>query len=73
MELPEMQPVASSNVQSIGYDENTETLYIRFLNGSLYIYKNVPIMVYEQLLGAPSVGSYMHRNIKGVFPYERIE
>jgi len=67
-----MTPVSSSNVESIGYEVNTETLYVRFLNGSLYEYKNVPIMVYEQLLSAPSVGSYMHRNIKDKFPYERI-
>ncbi|MDX9697596.1 MAG: KTSC domain-containing protein [Enterococcus sp.] len=73
MSLPEMHPVSSSNVDSIGYDESTETLYVRFLNNTLYLYKGVSIMVFEQLLNAPSIGSYMHRNIKGVYPYERIE
>ncbi|NQU80463.1 MAG: KTSC domain-containing protein [Bacteroidetes bacterium] len=73
MELPEMQPVSSSNIDSVGYDESSEILYIRFLNGSLYIYKNVSLLVYEQLLSAPSLGSYMHRNIKGAYAYERIE
>ncbi len=68
-----MHPVSSSNVDSIGYDESTETLYVRFLNNTLYLYKGVSIMVFEQLLNAPSIGSYMHRNIKGVYPYERIE
>lgn len=72
MDLPEMTIVSSSNVESVGYEANTEILYVRFLNGSLYEYKNVPIMVYEQLLNAPSIGSYMHRNIKGIYPYERI-
>lgn len=68
-----MQPVSSSNVQSIGYDENTQILYVRFLNGTMYSYSNVPYVIYEQLLNAPSVGSYMHRNIKDRYPYERIE
>ena len=67
-----MIAVSSSNVESIGFDSSTETLFVRFLNGSLYEYKNVPIMVYEQLIAAPSIGSYMHRNIKGVYPVERI-
>ncbi len=69
----EMIPVASSNVDSIGYDENLQTLYIRFLNGSTYIYKGVPIMEFEGLKNASSVGSYLHRNIKNLYPYERIE
>ena len=73
MSLPEMHPVSSSNVDSIGYDESTETLYVRFFFFLLYLYKGVSIMVFEQLLNAPSIGSYMHRNIKGVYPYERIE
>lgn len=73
MSYPEMTDVSSSNVESVGYDEATQTVYVRFLNGSLYIYKGVPIMEYESLKNAPSVGSYLHRNYKNVYPYERIE
>jgi hypothetical protein len=72
MELPEFIPVSSSNVESIGYSESTESLFVKFLNGSIYEYKNVPKMEYEQLMAAPSIGSYMHRNIKGSYTYERI-
>lgn len=68
-----MIEVSSSNVGSIGYDENLQLLYIRFLNGSLYIYKGVPIMEFHGLLNASSVGSYLHRNIKNLYPYERLE
>lgn len=73
MELPDMQPVSSSNVESLGYDESTQTVFVRFLNGSLYIYKGVPTFEFEGLISAPSVGSYLHRNYKNVYPYERIE
>lgn len=73
MNNAEMVPVSSSNVESVGYDEENQILYVRFLSGSLYIYKNVNKPEYEALLSAPSIGSYLHRNIKNVYPYERIE
>lgn len=69
----EMIQVSSSNVESIGYDEQQQVLYVRFLNGSLYIYKGVNTYEFEGLRDAPSIGSYLHRNIKNVYPYERIE
>lgn len=67
-----MIPVVSSNVESIGYDGSTQTLRVRFLNGSTYDYKNVSVMEFEQLKNAQSVGSYLNRNIKGNYAYERV-
>ena len=69
----EMISVSSSNVGSIGYDETNQILYVGFLNNTLYIYKGVPVGEFEGLLNAPSVGSYLHRNIKNLYPYERLE
>lgn len=69
----EMINVSSSNVQSIGYDESSTTLYILFSNNTMYTYKGVPIVEFEALKNAPSIGSYLHRNIKSMYPYERIE
>ncbi len=65
--------VSSSNIQSIGYDEQNQELYVRFLNNSLYVYKGVPEFEYQNLMQAPSHGSYLNRNIKNVYPYERVE
>ena len=67
-----MIPVSSSNIESIGYDEENQQVYVRFLNGSLYVYKGVPLHEFENLRDAPSLGSYLHRNYKNVYPYERI-
>lgn len=64
--------VESSNVEKIGYEESTQTLRVGFLNGSVYDYKNVPIMEFEQLKNAQSVGSYLNRNIKGNYPYDKV-
>ena len=71
--MPEMTPVSSSNVSEIGYNVGNQEVYVRFLNGSLYVYKGVPQSEFDGLLNAPSVGSYLHRNYKNVYPYERVE
>jgi hypothetical protein len=71
--IPEMTPVSSSNIAEIGYDASIQEVYVRFLNGSLYVYKGVPQFEFDGLLNAPSIGSYLHRNYKNVFPYERVE
>ncbi len=71
--IPEMTPVSSSNVSEIGYNEENQEVYVRFLNGSIYVYKGVPQFEFDGLLNAPSVGSYLHRNYKNVYPYERVE
>lgn len=42
MNIPEMEFVDSSDVESVGYDETSEIVFVRFLSGSLYIYKGVP-------------------------------
>ncbi len=68
----EMIRVSSSNVEEVGYDEQNQIVYVKFLNGSLYIYKGVPQYDFEGLRDAPSVGSYLHRNFKNIYPYERI-
>jgi hypothetical protein len=70
--MPDMITVSSSNVTSVGYEDSTQTLYVQFHSGTMYIYKGVPRYEYEGLLNASSVGSYLHRNIKNIFPYERI-
>ncbi|MES0881795.1 KTSC domain-containing protein [Roseibium sp. SCP14] len=66
------QPVSSSNIASIGYDEATQTLEIEFLDNSVYQYFNVPANIYEAIMAAPSHGVFLNANIKGQFAYERI-
>ncbi len=73
MNIPEMIPVSSSNIDSIGYDEQNQEVYVRFLNNSLYVYKGVPAHECQNLMEAPSQGSYLNRNFKNVYPYERLE
>jgi hypothetical protein len=60
----EYQSVTSSNVAAVAYDDTTSTLGVRFLNGSEYHYYGVPRDVYEGLLNATSVGTYLNQLIK---------
>ena len=69
----EMIEVQSSNIASIGYDEADQEAYVKFLNGSVYVYRDVPQHEFDGLKDAPSVGSYLNRNFKNVYAYERIE
>jgi hypothetical protein len=69
----EMYPVSSSNVLEVGYDASNETVLVRYTNSSLYAYKGVNEFEFENLKTAPSIGSYLARNFKNVYPYERIE
>lgn len=69
----EMENVSSSNIDSVGYDEENQIVYVRFMNQALYIYKGVSLFEFQGLKNAPSVGSYLHRNFKNVYPYQRIE
>ncbi|KAB2308700.1 KTSC domain-containing protein [Betaproteobacteria bacterium SCN2] len=72
MPMPEMYPVSSSNVAAVGFDATSQIVYVQFLNGSTYAYKGVPEHEFENLRTASSVGSYLNRNFKNVYPYERV-
>lgn len=65
-------PVTSSNIRSIGYSPDTETLEIEFLSGGIYQYSNVPSNIYDDLMSASSHGGYFAANIKERYPTERI-
>lgn len=64
--------VASSNIASIGYDEETETLEVEFLNGTVYQYYNVIQNMYEQLMQEGSKGRFLNTYIKNAYPYSRV-
>ena len=70
--MPEdMVPVASSCVESVGYDENDHELHVRFTSGSEYVYKDVPRIMFDSLLTAPSKGRFIN-GIKGIYPCEKV-
>lgn len=78
----EMQPVESSQIHSIGFDENTGTLAVRFKDRatgeptSLYHYDNATPANFAALRDAESIGSHFYKHIKphtDRFPYRCVE
>lgn len=57
-------PVSSSNLASVGYDPNAQTLEVEFLHDGIYQYSGVPSSVYSGLMSASSHGSYLDRYVK---------
>ncbi len=64
--------VQSSDLQSIGYDQNTNVLEIEFKSGGIYQYFKVPESIYVGLVNASSKGTYFHNRIKEHYKYKRI-
>jgi hypothetical protein len=59
---------SSRVIERACYDEQSQTLSLRFRETGRYIYSEVPRAVYEMLCQAPSAGGYFNEFIKGRFP-----
>lgn len=66
------QHVSSSNISSIGYDPESQTLEIEFHGGGIYEYFNVPESVFDTLMSSSSLGSFFHRSIRNKYRFRKI-
>lgn len=64
--------LVSACLKSFAYDYGSGILELEFRTGGVYQYFGVPPEVHEALADAPSPGRFFHRNIRGVYPFERI-
>ena len=64
--------VESSNLASIGYDEESKTLEIQFHSGGIYQYDDVEKEIYDELMSADSKGRYFMSMIRGAYSYGRV-
>ena len=63
----------SQVIQALAYDQSTRQLCVFFAQGdSVYVYEGVPPLVHDQLLSAPSKGSYFRERIRGIFRSVRL-
>lgn len=62
-----LKPVQSSSLAAVGHDPATNTLAVRFTNGSVYHYADVPAAEAEALLASPSVGAYFAKKIRPAY------
>ena len=70
--------VTSTNVDTIAYDSNSLKLYVRFKNGSKYVYSGVSPQIAIMFKTAPSKGKFvwsvLRGNLKkgGTYCYQKI-
>jgi len=62
----------STSLAGAAYDSQSLTLSLLFHNGAIYSYSGVQPGVYQELLVAPSKGTYFHHSIRSRFTFNRI-
>lgn len=65
--------VQSSSVAAVAYDPATSTLEIEFTSGAAYHYTDVEAEAFLELLAASSIGRHFVQEIKGRYPYTKME
>lgn len=70
----ERQYVFSSNLRSVGYDQDLSILEIELTSGEIYQYLNVPVHILTGLMTASSKDAYFDSRIKnGPFRFKKIK
>lgn len=64
--------VNSSNIRSIGYDNQSSILEVEFTSGDIYRYFGMPEYLYQQFLNASSHGQFLNDNIRHNYRYQKI-
>lgn len=77
----ERTEVESSNLHSVGYDADTQTLAVQFWDGNdpntripghMYHYFEVPAHIHQAMMKAESVGKYFYANVRNGFTTEKV-
>ena len=64
-----MQPIGSSNIDSVGYDEFDQKLTIRFKSGRTYTYQGVSKETFDAFMDAEAKSSFFAQIIKLNYNY----
>ena len=67
-----MKPVKSSNIDSVGFCQDSNTMAVRFKSGGTYHYQDVNEEVYTGMVNAKSVGKHYHNKIRGSYKGEKV-
>ena len=64
--------VLSRDIEWIGYEHKRSMLQVEFIAGPIYQYENVPEVVYQEFLTAPSYGRFFESNIKNKYQTRKV-
>lgn len=67
----ERRKVKSTNINSVGY--SNKLLEVEFKNNRIYLYLNVPELIFLKLMQSNSKGSFLHEFIRSKYLYKRIK
>lgn len=69
-----LQPVDSSQVKAVGYDEASKTLAVQFKHGAqaIYHYPGVEPETHEAFITSESLGKFFRDNLK-TLPFEKFQ
>ncbi|MBC8065933.1 MAG: KTSC domain-containing protein [Chlorobia bacterium] len=71
--MPKMEPVKSSTIREMGYDEPSQELTLIFVSGDAYVYEVVPPMIYEGLRATSSPGAFFNKWIRDRFEFRHLD
>ncbi len=62
----------SSTIYRLKYDDDRRELTVTFVNGAQYLYTDVPLDVFEEMIKAESIGSFFAKNIKAKYAFRHL-
>jgi hypothetical protein len=62
----------STNLAAAGHDPATSTLKVKFHNGAVWEYQDVPAKVAGGLLEASSPGKYLNEHVRGQYAAQAV-
>jgi lysyl-tRNA synthetase class 2 len=65
--------VESEAISDIDYDAARAKLFVRFSDGDQYVYVGVPGEVHRSFLDAESKGRFFAAEIRGQYPYNKLD
>ena len=67
-------PVHSTDIASIGYDEQSRTLEVEFVRGKrVFVYRAVEPDMYRRLREATSIGAFFREHVRDNYDNEEIK
>jgi hypothetical protein len=71
--LVKMERVKSSNIESVGYHHESQTLHVIFKTGGHFTYSKVHPVLFHNFMQAKSKGAFFHEFVKGKHESKKLE
>lgn len=68
----DMSDIKSSMIHAAGYNKEKKQLSVKFNDGNVYVFSNVPDRVYTKLKNSDSAGGYFNKSIRNKYTHEKV-